>query len=246
MSEAKIYTKDETDILLGRARMPNEGPYLFNSRNVMTRTIVNTYSMGIWLTLQTVSGIYIPLFLPVNHETGMRWAAHIQRYFGALGQKIPIELADTRSLTNIKNIICDTLTSSVVTPTPFDYPICFQNTFLHALSSTGSVINDFIRTSSNLAISCISRTINADYIRPSDVLAFESIITKGLVIPLLGISKWEPTPNATAEETVLMLYVASKGGMTPFLPLAINLSEIQKIIIAGWSQLPELVPSLYS
>ena len=247
MSQAQIYTTDQTDILIGHARYP-DGGYRFNTSNIITKTITSLYSVGIWLTLQTSSKIMIPLFLPVNVRNADWWATQIPKYFNALGRTIPIEINDTTALNNILDIICDTLTAFVVTPTetPTDYSICLQNTFLYSPSSSSSTIINFINTASNLAKSCISRTINADYINPSAVLMFESINSRNPVVPLLGISKWAAQSNSTAEQTYLMLYVGSSTGVSPFQLLAVRLLDIEAIYINGWSQLGDLIPSIYS
>lgn len=248
MSEAKIYTKDQTDMLIGKARYP-EGGYRFNTSNIIAKTISNLYSVGIWLTLQTSSKIMIPLFLPVNARNADWWATQIPKYYSALGREIPIAINDTTALNNILDIICDTLTAFVVTPTktPTDYSICLQNTFLYSLSSSSSsTIQNFVSTASGLAKNCISYTINADYINSSAVLMFESVNTRSLVIPLLGISKWAAKSASTAEQTYLMLYVGSSSGVSPFQLLAIRLLDIEAIYINGWSQLGDLIPSIYS
>ena len=250
MSEAQIYTKDQTNILIGLSRRPEEsgrgGGYLFKTNNMASKTISNLYSVGIWLTLRMQLNIFIPLFLPVKAGTLSNWwARQIPKYYNALGQKVPIEITDDTALNTIRAVICDTLTDFIVTPSeiPTDYPICPQNNFIYSSSSTSSTIGDFVSSASNRARNCISRTINADYIKPSDVLIFEA--AKGPIIPLLGISKWATKPDATVEQTDLMLYVASYGGITPFQLLAIDPFQIQGIFITGWSELGELEPSIY-
>lgn len=46
MSQAQIYTTDQTDILIGHARYP-DGGYRFNTSNIITKTITSLYSVGI-------------------------------------------------------------------------------------------------------------------------------------------------------------------------------------------------------